>query len=826
MIDFGIAKATTEQRLTDKTLYTQLQQFVGTPAYMSPEQAEMSGLDIDTRSDIYSLGVLLYELLTGKTPFEATELMSQGIDAMRKTIREKDPVRPSTKLATLQDEELTTTAKRRSVERSKLLHQLKGDLDWIVMKCIEKDRTRRYETANGLAMDLKRHLNNETVVARPPSSAYRFQKTVRRNKLAFAAAGAVGCALFLGIIATTWQAVRAKRAAAQARRAEAMALQSRGDAEKLSNFMLEDFYADLEPGGQFTTIARLAKQAVAYYDGLPASLRTPETERNRAMAQARLALLTAKQGDDKTARPLAKEAEATLERMRKNGDQSEGNIFALGLALEAQVWCDRMHQDAFASRGLLERGIQILRPLAASADGSRRVKLEYANLLNFLSLIQTSEQQSTATADEALRTLEGLGALELKDLDAASAWADIADSEAREMLSVGRPEDAERLEKQVRSLAQAALVRRPGLLRAKLDLVFAPNVLALVEAGRFHEDDALRLATEAEQADQDYLRLNPSDINGWMLLGLEDYDIACLLFRQGRIADALRNARAAISVIRDRPNALDLQGAPWLAVAEWEAQQEHRDAAERALDEMRRHLATHPPASLLQEISPKDLALVWNDAGERRMRLAFGEYASAFTIATNGLPWLHHLCELKAAKSADRHVSTYRLYELRALDDALISALSLGRYAEAETLAKTQPSIPAKEAIFEPEFAWHLTLEEPDDGVWEKVLLAQAQVGLARNEQALRTLAPALTRYHQMQSQGATYLQFRWHFARALYVQSLAEPPDAGGLARRREELNEAEKLLQGLTDEARQLHDSKQLLSWIAAAQKELGAP
>jgi eukaryotic-like serine/threonine-protein kinase len=211
VIDFGIAKAT-EGRLTDETVYTQLHQFIGTPAYMSPEQAEMSGLDIDTRSDIYSLGVLLYELLAGRTPFDAKELMASGLDAMRKIIREQEPVRPSTRFLTLQGADLTTTAKRRSTDTSKLLHQLRGDLDWIVMKCLEKDRTRRYETANGVAFDLKRHLNNEPVLARPPNAAYKFQKAFRRNKLVFSSGLAIAAGLLLGIIVSTWQSVQATRA--------------------------------------------------------------------------------------------------------------------------------------------------------------------------------------------------------------------------------------------------------------------------------------------------------------------------------------------------------------------------------------------------------------------------------------------------------------------------------------------------------------------------------------------------------------------------------------------------------------------------------------
>src|SRR5262245_50344723 len=198
VIDFGIAKATTDVRLTDKTVFTAFEQFIGTPAYMSPEQAEITSIDVDTRSDIYSLGVLLYELLTGKTPFDAKELLQAGLDEMRKTIREKEPERPSTRVSTLSGEELTTAAKRRGLEAPKLANTLRGDLDWIVMKCLEKDRARRYETANGLAADIQRHLKNEPVVACPPSNLYRFQKLVWRNQGVFAAVAAIVAALVIG----------------------------------------------------------------------------------------------------------------------------------------------------------------------------------------------------------------------------------------------------------------------------------------------------------------------------------------------------------------------------------------------------------------------------------------------------------------------------------------------------------------------------------------------------------------------------------------------------------------------------------------------------
>src|SRR5262245_20854503 len=241
VIDFGVAKATA-QKLTERTMFTEFGQVIGTVEFMSPEQAKLNQLDIDTRSDIYSLGVLLYELLTGSTPFEQKRLREAAFDEVLRIIREEEPPRPSTRLST--SETLPSIAANRHTEPDRLNKDVRGELDWIVMRCLDKDRNRRYETASSLALDIERYLDDEPVQACPPSTSYRFRKFARRNKAAIAVAAVALSMLLLGVVglAISNRLIAAERAQAEAerKRADQEAMNARTQAarsEQVAQFL-------------------------------------------------------------------------------------------------------------------------------------------------------------------------------------------------------------------------------------------------------------------------------------------------------------------------------------------------------------------------------------------------------------------------------------------------------------------------------------------------------------------------------------------------------------------------------------------------------------
>ncbi len=309
VIDFGIAKATGGQQLTDKTLYTAFEQFIGTPAYMSPEQAEMTSLDIDTRSDIYALGVLLYELLTGHTPFDSRTLLSAGLDEMRRIIREQEPLRPSTRLSTFEAAERTTIARRRQSELPRLIHQIRGDLDWIVMKCLDKDRSRRYRTALELAADLQRHRVHRPVSAAAPTLRVRATKFLRRNRIA----AAFIIVLAAGTVISTWQAVRANRARALA---EQRATEARDHLYNAYVAVARSSRVSGEPGRRFAALEAVRNAARIRV--------TPELRSEAASALALVDLRPAREWQPPTLRTLPAALDAHFENYASTDEQ--GNL--------------------------------------------------------------------------------------------------------------------------------------------------------------------------------------------------------------------------------------------------------------------------------------------------------------------------------------------------------------------------------------------------------------------------------------------------------------------------------------------------------------------
>jgi hypothetical protein len=591
----------------------------------------------------------------------------------------------------------------------------------------------------------------------------------------------------------------------RARTADAAAQKSRGDAEKLVGFLIEDFYAELEPTGRLDTLGKLAHKTVSYYDGLPAALVTPKTETYRAMALIREGEAQNGSGDLDTARKNLDEARTVFEKLY--ADRDHGDAVTIGLALaNYDLGTGGVGNASRADPVLLGKAAGLLRTLAHAPAGPRQAKLVYANTLNYLSHTQPTKAAAVATCEEARQVLKALGALDLSDLNATAAYADTADSEARHLIDLDRVDEAQTLEQQVFDLAEKVLQQRPNDLRSLGNRYYAAQLLGDLAARRHDDAAAADYANRAALAGEDLVRFNPADLTSWLFWVGGKSQSADLQVERGQLTQALATMRATLALAQDkrRPSSL----APvlwnrWMNLALLQARMGDAAAAGRSLQSFLRDVeefrATFPADSPRRQILGES-----GQIARARLQLIEGDAQAALGNATAAIAHMDKV----AIPANDVGASLTRDSYLRlAVRTASWASLRLGRYAQAESLARrwlTMPLDPNSNA------------DPRDETSRARAVLAQALAMQSRGDEARATLQPALEYYQREQQQGAQATSFRFGYAYALYVSSLA---GGGDPAERRVALAAAAKLLDSTPTEAKNLSDLRELAGQIATA-------
>jgi serine/threonine protein kinase/tetratricopeptide (TPR) repeat protein len=562
VIDFGVAKAMGQQ-LTDKTLFTNIAQMVGTPLYMSPEQAEMSGLDVDTRSDIYSLGVLLYELLTGTTPFDKDRLRPAGFDEIRRIIREEEPPKPSNRMSTL-DQAASTASEKRQSDPRKLSRLFRGELDWIVMKALEKDRNRRYETASALAADVRRYLSNQPVEACPPSVGYRLRKFVRRHKGPVLAASVIAVLVTAGIAGTTtglvWalaaeretgnalNQVTAEQEKTQAALSAETAAkgQTREALDALTDDVVETIFAkqpELTEGE-----SAFLRKVLGFYEAFTKqSGETAEARFLRAKGYFKVAHLRALLGEQVQAVEGYRQAVTLLEQLadespevseyREKLARTHNNLGILLAELNNDTDAEKSFRQAVALWEKLPEGRQQRRALAASH--------------NDLATLQR-RQKNYADADQAYHR-----ALHVAEKEGGEAGADPPDRQQLARIRANLAgllreqqeyEKAEELYRQALDVQEKILAKFPAVPKVRRELADAYHGLAITLAEMHRETDAETAFNKSLDLRRKLRDDFPNVAQYRRELGNTCNDLSNLLVRQKKYADAEKPCRDALEL--------------------------------------------------------------------------------------------------------------------------------------------------------------------------------------------------------------------------------------------------------------------------------------
>jgi hypothetical protein len=640
----------------------------------------------------------------------------------------------------------------------------------------------------------------ERQLAEQQERAAETRRTLRKTRrFAMIAAGL----MLVALVSAAFGWINWTRATAADRQAQ----KARADAEKLVGFLIEDFYAELEPTGRLETMGKLAHMAVSYYDDLPEELLTPQTQAYRGMALIREAGALFARGDPETANPKLDEAWRIFDGLRAQGIVNEDVMVGLALAKFTRFSSWGVAGAPGSRPTDLQSTADLLRPWIKKPGASAGIRMLYGDVLNYLSH-SLPPGQDVAACEEARAILLDAGARNLTNLRAASIYADTTDSQARHLLQMGKVAETEKLEIEVYAYAEKVLAKRPGDLRSMANRALAADLLGRLAVRRHDYAVATSYAAKSAEAGESYVRFNPSDLNSWVywVRGLEQQ--AGVLLEQGRVEEALIGYRTVVALERDARKPASLAPLLWNQWGQLMLNEGRAGQFEAARKSRRTAVAAATETVALDKPGPARQALfdMYGDALQARLDLDQGNNQAAFDQAAQLASRIRTLVISKDESGGN--IGAVRANFLRnTLATLGFAALRTGRYGEAEAAARERASLPPNPFS---------ELDPQDEKSRAQVTLAHALLLQGRTDEARAITDVEVPRYRSALKTGAGGLAFTKDFAYALYVDALARPP---GDSVRNANLPEALRQLDAMGDQVNRLMDIRELRGLIGAA-------